>query len=635
MQNIMHVQNKDKKSVSRPVALAEALYILFFIGAISLKSIYFHITTKITRKPYFTSGNAIMAVSTFGIAVIMAGLVLLVFNKRRKGALIFLNLFLSALLFADTLYYRYYSNPITIPVLYQMGLVSAVQDSITSLIKPKDIIYALDLPFLLMYIVFMRVYFRSAVLKLDIRKKLISSFAVILSGFVIFLACYLKVDRSSFIYDNVNPVKKLGILYFHTFDSKRFLVDHFFVNKVLNSKDRKRLDDFYASRVSESKEYEGIAQGKNLLIVQVEAFQEFVVGKSVNGKEITPNMNKLIQESFYFDNIYYQVAGGNTSDAEFLLNASLYPAKEGAVYFRYPTNSFHTLPKILKEQGYTSYVFHANNPNFWNRMLMYKSLGFDKFISYDDYTIDEFVGWGGWALSDASFFRQSLRKIDTSKPFYGFMITLSSHHPYTYFNENYKEFDAGEYEGTYLGRFLKAINYADKALGMLIDDLKEQGLYENTLIVIFGDHYAIPRDQSAELMKFMNVQYSDFQFRKLQKVPLIIHCPGMTEGVKRSVVGGEIDIMPTLGNLMGFDTSYAMGRDLLNTETGYALLRNGSVITEDYIYLSDLGEAYDINTGEVLDKTVYEDEVKKLQEEMYISDLILQKDAFETYRIQK
>jgi predicted AlkP superfamily pyrophosphatase or phosphodiesterase len=186
---------------------------------------------------------------------------------------------------------------------------------------------------------------------------------------------------------------------------------------------------------------------------------------------------------------------------------------------RYPGNFYYSLPKILKQQEYNTYAFHAFDSKFWNRTEMYKSIGFDTFFNGDSFVKDDFAGWDGKALSDKSFFAQSLDKIDSGKPFYGFFITLSSHHPFNYFNSY--SFDAGEYEDTYIGNYLKAANYADSALGQFIDGLKSKGLYDDALLVIYGDHSAVPKHLASELFKFTNTDYSDLNWTKLQKIPLI------------------------------------------------------------------------------------------------------------------
>jgi lipoteichoic acid synthase len=335
-----------------------------------------------------------------------------------------------------------------------------------------------------------------------------------------------------------------------------------------------------------------------------------------------PILSELSQRSFYFNNIYYQIGAGNTSDAEFLMNNSLYPVSEGAAYFRFPTNNYISLPQVLEQTGYGTYAFHAYNPSFWNRSVMYQSLGFDKFVSNMDYVQDKKIGWG---LADESFYVQSLDMIDTGGPFYAFMISLSSHHPFNFF-DNY-EFDVGKYEDTVFGNYIKAANYDDYALGILFDELKKRDLYDNSVIVIYGDHFGLNRDQTIDALEFLDRENNDFEWAKLQKVPLIIHCPGMQEGKTVDITGGQIDILPTIANLIDIEIPYALGKDLLNSDEGYAVLRNGSVFTDRYIYLSSSGEVYDINSGEPVDNPEFRAEIDKLNSELLISDLIIEKNA--------
>lgn len=207
------------------------------------------------------------------------------------------------------------------------------------------------------------------------------------------------------------------------------------------------------------------------------------------------------------------------------------------------------------------------------------------------------------------------------------MVSLSSHFPFKYvYFEDY-DFDVGKYEGEFLGYYLKAVNYADYAIGRLIEELKEKDLYDNSLLIIYGDHMAVTKDQSEELLDFLNMQYTDLEWAKLQKVPLIIHYPGLENGKVIDITGGQIDILPTVANLMDFETPYSMGKDLFNTKNGYAVLRNNSVVTDKYFYLSDLRKAFDINSGKTLEPGEYQNELKELQRELVISDIIIQKNA--------
>jgi len=623
---------KDFKSIKKSITPAFILEVIFWLavtGALMVKCFYFQFTTRLNSRPFISQSNLYTMMGSLGTLFIIVSILILAFNKKRRIALLIMDFILSLLILADTIYFRYYYSAITTALLYQIRLVGSVGDSIISLFKIKDIVYFIDFPFLLAILYILKRVNKGTISLFKIKYRAITAVLVFAVGFAVFKIAYNNVDTTIFPYDNNYVAKYLGINYFHYYDIKRFVKETFLTDRTLSDDERVMIDEFFKnkneSETTTTDKFRGIAKGKNLILVQVEALQHFVINsKTEAGEEITPNLNKLIKESAYFDNFYFQIGGGNTADAEFLTNASLYPAKEGCAYFRFPHNTYYSLGNILKQQGYGTYVFHANNPTFWNRNVAYNSLGFDTFVSNHDYVLDEYVGWG---LGDASFFRQSLDRIDTTKPFYGFFITLSSHFPFKYeYFETY-DFDVGKYEGQFLGYYLKAVHYADYALGRFIEELKARGLYEDTLLVIYGDHMAVPKDYSEQLMDFLGMEYNDYNWAKLQKVPCIIHYPGLENGKVFTITGGEIDILPTVANLMDFDAPYAMGKDLFNTEHGYAVLRNSSVITDKYIYLSGLRTAFDINTGEPLEPDEYEKEVSALQRDLFISDLITQKDG--------
>lgn len=124
------------------------------------------------------------------------------------------------------------------------------------------------------------------------------------------------------------------------------------------------------------------------------------------------------------------------------------------------------MPEQFQANGYSTAAFHAYEPNFWNRYGIYGNIGFEQFFSKKDFVMDEKVGW---ALGDESLFRQSLEKMkQMDKPFYSFIVGLSSHHPFT-ISEKYKKLNLGEYEGTDFGNYLHSLNYVDYAIGKMVD----------------------------------------------------------------------------------------------------------------------------------------------------------------------
>jgi len=571
-----------------------------------------------------------MFLSSFAILLIISAFIALILNKFRFIALFTINLLLTILLIADTNFFRYYYNLITIPVFFQLNIkmVSSVNESILSQFMLKDLIYLIDLPFMLTGVVLLSKNAR----KIHISRRAYRSVALLVVGMVTFLSVFQTSNLNSFAYNNNYSAKSLGVFFSHYYNTKLLIEENLLEDDNFTQEDKNSIKAFYEIKESEKNDLgsklKGIAKDKNLIVVQMEALQQFVINLKINGKEVTPNLNRLIGDSLYFDNVFYQVAGGNTSDAEFLTNNSLYPAKEGAAYHLYPENTYHSLANILKDKGYNTYSLHGFEKTFWNRDEMHMTLGFDRFFNQDDFVLDDFAGWEGQALSDSSFFRQSLDKIDTSKPFYSFYITLSSHHPFNYF-EDY-DFDVGEFQGTYIGNYLKAANYLDKCIGEFIEDLKERGLYDNSLLVFYGDHAAVKKMEADGLMKLLDMEYSEPEWMKLQKVPLIIHYPNQSKPEVISTIGGQIDILPTVANLMDFDAPYALGKDLLNYDEneGYVILRDGSVITKDFIYFNDLREVYDFNNGKQLNLNLYADKITSYLNELNVSDIIITKDAF-------
>ncbi|HHV97553.1 MAG TPA: sulfatase-like hydrolase/transferase, partial [Clostridiaceae bacterium] len=370
----------------------ESFYWVYFFISIMLKCLYFQFTTQISRPPAFSLENVAMYISTASTIIIIASIIILIFNSGRLKALFATNLIITALLVCDTNFFRYYYGIITIPVLLQVDikLAGSIQESVLSLFEIKDIIYILDIPLLFYW---MRRMQKTGIEMTTFPKRVIAFALSAIVGFTGFGSAYAATEKDDpLVYSNNYVARKLGVLYSHVDSIKKYIVENKEENEGLSSQEKDYLIKYFESKTQTGRNYKGVAKGKNLIVVQVEALQQFLIGSKINGVEITPNLNKLIQESLYFDNIYYQVAGGNTSDAELLLNTSLYPAEEGAAYIRFAKNKYYSLPQALGELGYNTYALHAFTSKFWNRTEMYKTLGFDKFIDDSYYVMDEFAG---------------------------------------------------------------------------------------------------------------------------------------------------------------------------------------------------------------------------------------------------
>lgn len=604
--------------------LLDVSYYGYWFIALMVKIYYFQFNAGLNVHPVSDVLNKRMLTSSMAVLLIIFGFSLFLFYKRRRFGLFMVNVVLGLILFSDAIYFRYYETPVNLALIYQLGYVGDVSASIKSLFRPQDLVFIIDLP---IYAIFW--WIGTKLPKYPMKKAIcwsISGCALVL-GFVIFNHNYKVSNTILYNYDRNYAARDLGILYYHGLDIKKFSKEEIGKRLPMSKEDQEKIESFFEEKNNQlkGKQARGTAKDMNLIIVQVEAFQSFVMERGINGEVITPFLNKLIEDSYYFSNIYHQVAGGNTSDAEFMTNNSLYPAASGAAYFRYGYNSLPSIGHVLTEKGYKNYAAHAFRPSFWNRQTVYQSEGFDRFLSMNDFEMDEKIGW---AVSDESFYRQTLDQIDTADPFYAFMVSLSSHHPYDGFI-NFNNINVGKYEGKQLGNFIKGARYDDYALETLFANLKEKGLYDNTIVAIYGDHSALFEDQASDVTEFVGVDYNPFEWQRLQRIPLIIHVPGQ-KGKRIETIGGQMDILPTVANLMGFDMPYALGKDLINTEPeeGYAVLRDSSVMLKDVMFLSKTSKVYEMKTGKILEPSTNQDRVRRLQDELQISDILLGKDYF-------
>ena len=236
-------------------------------------------------------------------------------------------------------------------------------------------------------------------------------------------------------------------------------------------------------------------------------------------------------------------------------------------YTQYEKNTFYGLPWLLRDNGYTSWVFHGYEKSFWNRENAYINQGFQRFISEEDFKFEEVLGFG---IRDEEFYTQTieyLKELDKrdDNPFYAFIISLSSHTPFK-MPEEYNVLDImEEHKDNMVGDYLQSIHYADKALGEFIDNLKKEGLYEDTVIAIYGDHFAISATQE-EAPLMTELLDREYDFDEMMHIPLIIHIPGEDIRETISTLGSQIDFYPTIANIMGYDNlkGLVFGRDLTN-----------------------------------------------------------------------
>ncbi len=301
---------------------------------------------------------------------------------------------------------------------------------------------------------------------------------------------------------------------------------------------------------------------------------------------------------------------------------------------------------------------HGNNGSFWNRNVMHKSLGYDKFYSKDSYTIDETIGLG---LSDKSFFHQSidyLLDIQTNhSPFYGTMIMLSNHTPFSDVTK-YGDFavDIKEtitnaegvpetitypyMEGTKLGNYFKSVHYADSAIGEFIQELDTSGLLDNTVIIIYGDHDArLSKDDWDRLYNYDKttddtfdksdpnyVDFNSYSYELNRRTPFVIWTKDKALSKKISTVMGTYDIMPTLGNMFNFKNNYALGNDIFNhLDDNIVVFPNSNWLTNSVYYNSQKGE-YLTLTNSIISSDYINNNIEYTEKLLEVSNNIINYD---------
>jgi phosphoglycerol transferase MdoB-like AlkP superfamily enzyme len=314
----------------------------------------------------------------------------------------------------------------------------------------------------------------------------------------------------------------------------------------------------------------GSLAGRNVIMIQVESLENAVIGQKYSGQEITPNLNKLAASGMYFSNYYSPIGPGTTADAEFMTLNSLYPLPDTVAFIQYAYDKYTALPALLKQNGYGTYSMHGDAPSFWNRANIYPQLGYEKWFSAGDYTIPRKIG--NYDLGDKDFFSQSLPKLESlPQPFMATLITLTSHTPFIIPNDlQTLNMPPPTNLSQLQWEYLQSIHYTDQAIGDFIDGLKKAGLYDNSLILIYGDHGSFTGIADA-----LGVKNSIFPDLQTSQVPMIILAPGTKLKGEKTTPASHLDVYPTVADLLGIKAPpEVFGHDMIDGNGTVALSRN-------------------------------------------------------------
>ena len=222
-------------------------------------------------------------------------------------------------------------------------------------------------------------------------------------------------------------------------------------------------------------------------------------------------------------------------------------------------------------------------------------------------------------MSDEVLYTQAVKKMENYKqPFLSFIVSASSHTPFELEglqDRSKVNIDVGKYKNSYFGNYLEAVNYADYAFGVLINDLKEKGLYENTAIIVFGDHNGLNmyNEEMIEFLESTNTDFKDIDIKlNYTRVVCGMRIPDIGK-LKIEKPVSKLDIKPTLAYLCGIEDGISLGTNMFSSKE-FVSLNNERIIGTNYYYDEDW---YDIKTGEQIDINNIEEERKKVLEQYY------------------
>ena len=623
-----NIEKKKKKIKKYPI--------LFYFAISSIVNAT--LLRIVTVRNYFDIKPLLMDI---GIVLLLSAITFMLKEKNRKKYLITLTIALTAICIINSMYYTYYKSFASFSMLATSVFVVDVKDAVMeNVIQLKDIIFTWQIIGLivLLYEENKKKYKDfTFTKKLKIRKILIVSLVCCLT--VILSSSLEDFSRLTKEWNKKGVVMNFGIYLYQANDLIQSLKPQ--LNNILGhdtalKNTREYYEKYgYKEENKQDNEYSNIFEGKNLIVIHAESLQTIAIDLEFNSKEVTPNLNKLAHEGIYFSNFYSQVGVGTSSDAEFTFSTSLLPSSNGTVFVNYYDREYITLQKLLKEKGYYVASMHANDGEFWNREVMHKNMGYDKLYDKDYYNIDETIGLG---LSDKSFFNQSVNLIkkiqqEEQSPFYINLITLSNHTPFSDL-DNMEPFDTSMYvninnrsirreyiNNTVLGNYFRSLHYADSAIGEFIEKLDDEGLLENTVIVIYGDHdarieenyYNIYYNYDGVYDTILSegdkgyTEFNEYVYELDRKVPFIIWTKDTKFSKEVTKPTGMIDALPTLGNMFGIYSKYQLGQDMFSIgEENTVAFVDGSYVSEKIYYNSSKDESYVIKKEAISEEYVRE-----------------------------
>ena len=631
-----------------------SLIACIFLRAFTIGRVYYF-------RPFITDIGAILVLGSFGY-----------FLKPNKQYHYFMTVlcFICFLCIANSVYYTFYTSFASAGELATLRQAETVTGSIFEKLKILDFIYIV-FPFVLRYIhkKLLATPYYNYLLKIESGKKMVLGTFIAgacVIGFRFATATKSDYGRLVKLWNREAVVERFGIITYQVNDLIKTITPK--ISSLFGYEDAVvRFSNYMKDNenVHHNNKYTNIFEGKNIIFVHMESMQTFLMDLEFNGVEVTPTINKLAKEGMFFSKFYPQISTGTSSDTEFTLLSSLMPASSGTIFVSYYNRDYVTIPKLLKEKGYYTFSMHGNNAAMWNRSKVHPILGYDDmyFKEEDRFNVpeDKVINLG---INDKEFYKEImpiLEQIEQDNTNYmGTVISLSNHSPFAYLDkygpldmsDTFKiknpktgameEVTTNYLEGTPVGNYIHSAHYADVAMGDFIKYINESDYFNDTVFVFYGDHDAkLSRanleylynynKENGELLSPSDPNYVDYDVytHELNKnTPLIIWTKD--EALRSKInteikdVMGTYDIMPTIGNMFGFENKYALGHDVFDKNyERIVIYPNGNFLTNDVYYRNSTNEYKILSENVILDENYIDKHLKYTEDRLDVSNSIV------------
>ena len=345
--------------------------------------------------------------------------------------------------------------------------------------------------------------------------------------------------------DKVRFIENFGSVTYHVQDISLY-TSSLIIPDAIEEEYKQDIIDETTFTVAQTSPYFGMFEGKNVIFIMCETCEEYAYSR-----EYTPNYYRLLDQSVYFTNFFSAAKSNYTYDAEFKsLTSMMYFLSDNYMY-TYGENTFqNAIPAILKERGYSTNSFHDFTKTFFNREQMHPQLGFENYYGREDMLLSETEFWP----KDSEMFEnmKDLMVPIQENPFFTFVITVTSHGPYGDYRDELDEYyQLLLNDPKYMDAEIELLTLMaaqmdfDKGLGILIDDLEQKELMDDTLIVMYSDHKNYSSPEITDKYSENNTYELD-----VNRVPMLIYANGLTPGA-HDIISSHYDITPTILDLLG------------------------------------------------------------------------------------